>query len=176
MEDIPTSSQIDRLLQHNLRLHPTNHIAFTSLTFMDPIRDMSEATEFAQRVARLVPKTIASLIAKGNEDTYFQIQNNGAYHLPMDLVNAYVSDFVNRHVFHCVHFWETAIPAPGVVVTGVAMPAGTLQEQMYFSLMFDIAAYASSQSRVLNVKIGVHYKTPVASGFATYYKTDRIAV
>jgi hypothetical protein len=171
---IPPTRMLDEILQQNLTLRKDNHVVFTRMLFHErfqPEEGMAEHSVLAQRVADLMPKTIAMLIEKGNEDTFFQTRNNNAYHLSMDMVNAYVKDFVNRTVFHCVHFWRNAVPAPGITPARL-----TDKDVIHFVLDLDITAQGPGGpmycSRLLTVRMGLQYP----HGFMTYFKTDPISV
>lgn len=163
---------VEETLMSNMRVRKDNHVAYTRIDFL-PLRKgtMSEDSELAQRVANLMPKIIAALIEKGNEDPFIQTRNNNAYHMPMDLVYAYVKDFVNRTVFHCVHFWDKAIPAPGLT-----LPNCKPVDIKYFSLGLDLSAFEPGgplyDAKVLTVRMTLFYQ----GGFMTYYKTDPISI
>jgi hypothetical protein len=169
---IPSSGMLEDRLMDNLRLRTGNHEVYTRLEFFQRVEEtMSDHSVLAERVANVMPKILAAMIDKGNEDTYFQTTNNNAYHLPMDMVNAYVKDFVNRHVFHCVHFWHKAIPAPGLTP-----PRLTAKDSIHYSLDLDIVAQKPGgpmyDARLLTVRMSLWYP----QGFMTYYKTDPISV
>lgn len=173
LEWIPTSEMLGEILKENMKLCKDNHVVFTRLEFHQRFGDesMADHSILAERVANLMPDVITALIAKSNEDVFMQTLNNNAYHLPMDLVNAYVKDFVNRHVFHCVHFWHKAVPAPGITV-----PKLTDQDVIRYTLDLDIAGQDPGgpmySARLLTVRMSLWYP----HGFMTYFKTDPISI
>lgn len=125
---------------------------------------MSQASLIADHLASAMPRVVAELVNRINEDVSAQVMNNHAYRMPVDLVTAYIKDFVCRHAFQVVYFYHDALPAPGV-------PYKPILNKLDTSYVFSIGIHVNREKKTRELAA-----TFVRSDGLLCYRTDVVCV